>query len=72
MNPIQQFYLNENMRESVKEFFLLALKEIAVDRVFGKQTISGVYEAKKTIDLAFSKMEELYAPKEGPISSNSR
>lgn len=73
MNPtLKQFYDNELLRENVKEFFIKTLKEMAIDRVFGKQAISGLYEAKKMVDLAFDKLEETYGLKNNHTIDNAR
>lgn len=63
MDLLRQFYLNEHEREAVKEFMIQVLKERAVDKVFNKKAIAGVYEARQTIDDVFNKLEEMYQPK---------
>jgi hypothetical protein len=73
MNPIlRNFYDNSNEREAVKAFLIDVLKDMAVERVFEKQTISGLYEGRKAIEKAFNRLEELYGRIDAPIKSNSR
>ncbi len=57
---LKLFYTNEIQREVVREFLVQTLKEMAVERVFDKKAVAGIYEGKKAIDLAFEKLEELY------------
>lgn len=73
MNPnqLQIFHSNEIMREQVKDFLIEQLRELAIERVFGKQAISGIYEARKVITLAFDRMDELFTKqKKGTIQSS--
>jgi hypothetical protein len=72
MNPLQQFQLNEILREAVKAFMIEQLREMAVERVFDKKAISGIYEARKVVDATFDKLEELYAEKKKPLIESSR
>ena len=72
MDLLRQFYLNEHEREAVKEFMIQVLKERAVDKVFNKKAIAGVYEARQTIDDVFNKLEEMYQPKITPEPEDKR
>ena len=69
---LKQFYDNENGREAVKLFMVEQLREMAVEQVFNKKAIAGIYEARKVIDKTFDKLAELYGKIEEPIISNSR
>lgn len=72
MNPaLRNFHDNENLREAVKAFLIESLKQMAVERVFEKQSTSGIYEGKKAIEYAFNKLDEMYAtiPKASIINS---
>ena len=57
---LKQFYDNEGTREAVREFLIQTLKELAVERVFAKGTVSGIYEGKKAIEVGFDKLEEMF------------
>lgn len=73
MNPaLKNFYDNEVLREAVKAFLLEELHNLAVERVFGKQTVAGIYEGKKVIDKAFDKLGVLYGKIDKPVIHNSR
>lgn len=72
MEILAGFYRNEAEREAVKAFLIECLKEMAVGRVFDKQTVAGIYDARKIIDLAFQRLEELYGVKEKEIVMDSR
>ena len=72
MNPLQLFYNDKIMRDTVKEFLLINLKDLAVETVFNKKDIVGIFEAKKVIDNSFEKLEELFMKKGKPIINSSR
>ena len=72
MNPLQQFQLNETMREAVKAFMIEQLKEMAVEQVFDNKAVSGIYEARKVVDTTFDRLEELYAEKKKPVIESPR
>lgn len=72
MNPLKNFHSDVHTREAVHAFMLEFLREKAVDKVFSKQAIAGVYEAKKIIDEAFNKLEEMFAEKKAPVIESSR
>ncbi len=50
---LANFYANESEREAVHEFLIETLKDLAVQKVFAKESIDGIYEAQETIRLAF-------------------
>ena len=60
MNQLNLFYQNESEREAVKAFFIQTLEELAVERVFDKQSVAGIYEARKVVSKVFDKLEEKY------------
>ncbi len=74
MNPIlKQFYENSSEREAVREFLIESLKEMAVERVFSKGAVAGIYEGRKAIDKAFDKLQQEYGiVKKADITSQSR
>ncbi len=72
MDLLHTFYNNQAEREAVKAFMIETLALRAVDKVFTKQAIAGVYEARKTIDDMFDRLEELYKPKEKPVIQSPR
>lgn len=72
MDTLKQFYDNENMRETLRAFFDQQLREIAVTKVFSKDDVSGMSEAKEVLDSVFTKLEEIYATKKEPVIESSR
>jgi hypothetical protein len=50
------FYNNQGQRETVKLFLIEVLKEIAVEKSFEGEPVTGIKEAKDTIDKAFDKL----------------
>jgi len=72
MNPLVLFYNNKTQREAVKDFIILTLKDVAVERSFAGQSIDGIKDAKELIDKAFYRLEELYGEKEKPIIRDSK
>lgn len=63
MHILHKFYIDQEMREVVKEFFLNQLKEITVKKAFNGESTEGILEAKNTIQNAFKQLEDTYAPK---------
>ena len=72
MNPLIQFQQDEHTRDAVREFFIQQLGEMAIARVFEREDVSGIADAKETIDKAFSKLQDLYEPKKKPLIDSSR
>ncbi len=48
------------MREAMRQFLIDQMREMAIDRVFTKQSTAGIYECRKVIDKTFDKLEEIY------------
>jgi len=69
---LKNFYTNSVEREAVKQFLFETLREMAVKRVFEKQTVSGIYEANKVIERVFDRLEELYGTPAPPMEISSR
>lgn len=67
---LAQFYGNEVMRESVHEFMIEALREVAAEHAFAGQDTAGIYEAKKAVELTFTKLRELYSKEPKPETEN--
>lgn len=60
---LQDFYLNEALRNEVKTYLIDFLKVQAIEKAFAKEDVSGVAEAKECIDKAFENLEVLFASK---------
>jgi hypothetical protein len=72
MDILKVFYDNADMRETVRAFFDQQLREVAVTKVFNKEDVSGMSDAKEVLDSVFVKLEEIYATKKDPIIESSR
>jgi hypothetical protein len=66
------FYANENEREAVKEFLINTLKDIAVEKTFNKEDVSGIAEARQLVDKAFDRLSELYGKIDKVIVETTR
>jgi len=60
---LHKFYIDQDMREAVKEFFMAQLKEITVKKAFNGESTEGILEAKNTIQNAFKQLEDSFGPK---------
>lgn len=54
------FYQDKNMRAEVQEYITQYLKDEAVRRVFAKEDVTAVSDAKDLLDGAFYNLETLY------------
>jgi len=65
-NSLKDFYLNEVMRNDVKEYLIQFLKEEAIGRLLDEDSDAPTYgfaEAKTIIEKAFNNLEVLFSPK---------
>lgn len=63
MRSLQQFALDIDTRENVKNYLIEYLEKETVKRVFGKEDISGIADAKDVIEKAFYNLEVEFTPK---------
>ncbi len=63
---LKQFYEDKHTREAVHNYLIEFLKEEGVRKIFDKEDVSGVSEAKEMIDKAFDNLETIFAPKAKP------
>lgn len=63
MPILHKFYIDQEMREAVKEFMLNHLKDITVKKAFAGESTEGTLEAKNTLQNAFKQLEDMYGPK---------
>lgn len=66
MKSLQQFYLDVDTRNNVKNYLIEFLKQEAVKKVFAKEDIIGIADAKDCIEKAFDKLEVLFGEKPKP------
>ena len=62
-SALQDFYLNEVMREDVKTYLIQFLTDKAVTKVFAQEDTKAIAEAKDVIDEAFNHLELLFPTK---------
>jgi len=60
MNQLHQFYINQEMREAVKEFLFNHLKEITINKAFAGESTDGIVEAKNALSNAFKQLDDKY------------
>lgn len=63
MKSLQEFYQDKHTRENVHSYLIDFLKEEAIRKVFDKEDVSAVAEAKEMIDRAFENMDIIFKPK---------
>lgn len=72
LHALKVFYENEVEREAVKDFMLQCLNEMALDRVFKKESTISIADAKELVDLMFIRLKEEYGDQPAPNISSSR
>ena len=72
MDILSLFYANESEREAVKEFLISVLGEIAIEKSFKREDVSGIADARDCIERSFDKLQELYGKKEKVVYDSSR
>jgi len=71
-NILKTFYDNEIERETVKQFMIEVLGDIAKGRAFEGKPTQGIQEARELIEKTFDKLHEDYAIIKAPLPTNSR
>lgn len=72
MDILGNFYRDSALRETVKKFFIDTLADMAVEKTFNGESVSGIKDAKELIEKAFENLEETYGNIEKPVIPNSR
>jgi hypothetical protein len=68
---LNQFYNDEHLREELLAYLHNFIDEEALKRVYAKEDVSAVADARSLIDSAFSNLEDEYAPRnKTPIAKN--
>jgi len=62
-SSLKDFYLNEVMRNDVREYLLDFLKAQAIEKTFNKEPTEHIAEAKEVLDKAFDNLELLFPSK---------
>jgi hypothetical protein len=63
MKSLLEFYNDKDTKENVKNYLIEYLRGEAVRKVFDKEDVSSVAEAKDIIDKAFENMDNMFAKK---------
>ena len=71
MNPLNQFTNDINMRDTVRGFIDAFIEAEAIKRVYAREDVSAVADAKELIDLAFEDLIKTYEPKHQTTESIS-
>lgn len=68
---LNQFYNDVHTREEVVAYIHAFIDEEALKRVYAKEDVSAVADARSLIDSAFSNLENEYAPRnQTPVTKN--
>lgn len=54
---VQDFYTNQPLREAVRSYIEECFRQEAVDKVFKREDVSHIADAKELLDTAFTQME---------------
>jgi hypothetical protein len=63
MQTLHKFYIDQELRETVKEYLINHLKEITIKKAFNGETTEGILEAKNAIQNAFKQLEDTFGTK---------
>jgi len=57
---LRDFYQDTETKDNVRNYLIDYLEEEAIKKVFGREDVSAVADAKEIIDKAFFHLEELF------------
>lgn len=63
MKSLLEFYNDKETSKNVHNYLTEFLKDQAIKKVFDKEDVSGVAQAKEIIDAAFENLEVMFLPK---------
>ncbi len=63
MSSILEFHQDKDTRDNVHSYLIDFLKEEAIRKIFDKEDVGGVAEAKEMIDKAFDNMDVMFKSK---------
>jgi len=72
MQVLQQFYANKVEREAVQAFMVDCLGQIAIEKTFKGEDVSGIKDAKELVDRTFDELQLLYGEKPKVLYNNSK
>lgn len=73
MNPVlRNFYTNISEREAVQAFLIETLAEMAVEKTFAGEPVTGIKDAKDMVYKAFDRLEKAYGKPPQPVNITPR
>jgi uncharacterized protein YdeI (YjbR/CyaY-like superfamily) len=57
------FHQNTDLKDNVHAYLIKYLEKVAIEKVFNKEDVSAIADAKEVIDRAFENLDILFAPK---------
>lgn len=63
MASLEEFYKDGAMRDNVRNYLIEHLTGRALEKIFNREDVSGMAEAKETIEEAFNNLDALFGPK---------
>lgn len=70
MRSLQEFWNDKEMCANVKSYLDEFIQTEGVVKLFAKESILGIAEAKELVDKAWEKMENLFTPPPPQITHN--
>lgn len=72
MDKLNHLYNDKATLELFKEFFVGVLEEETIKRVFAKEDVTGIAEARKLIDKVYARLDEIYKVEVKRVQPNSK
>jgi hypothetical protein len=72
MQILQQFYVNKTEREAVHDFMVECLGQMAIEKTFKGEDVSGIKEARELVEKMFDELQVLYGEKPKVLYNNSK
>lgn len=63
MKSLLEFWQDKDTKNNVKNYLIEYLEKEAVKKVFSREDVSAISEAKEVIDKAFDNMDLMFEPK---------
>jgi hypothetical protein len=71
MKPLHKFYIDQEIRDAVKEYLVNHLKEITIKKAFNGESTEGILEAKNAIQNAFKQLDDTFGTKQETKALNT-
>lgn len=70
MKSLLEFHNDKETKENVKNFLFQVLEKETIKRVFDREDVSGLADAREVIEKAFEEMDVMFAPKIERVTEN--